>query len=234
MSLEELLRDPGGLMALEPEEVAVYLLERATDTTIQNTQHFPNFINTATQQYRVPPAVQELLTEAWQWLVNEGFVLEAPMQAGWHFISRRGKRALESGNPTAFRNARLLPRESLHPVIVEKVFGPYLRGDYETTVFAAFKEVEIAVRTAGGLPATLVGVELMRAAFNSNNGPLSDQSLPTAERESIAHLFAGAIGTYKNPNSHRRVTISAEQAAEMIIIASHLMRVVDERVASTT
>ena len=165
MSLEDLLRDPGSLMVLEPEEVAVYLLERAANTTIQNTQHFPNFINTVTQQYRVPPAAQELLTEAWQWLVNEGFVLEAPMQARWHFISRRGKRALESGNPIAFHHARLLPRESLHPVIAEKVFGPYLRGDYETAVFAAFKEVEIAVRAAAGLPATLVGVDLMRTAF---------------------------------------------------------------------
>jgi hypothetical protein len=188
MSLEELLRDVNSLMALEPEEVAGYLLERARDTSIQNTQHFPDFINTATQQHRMPPAAQELLTEAWQWLVNEGFVLEAPMQAGRHFISRRGKRALESGNQIAFRNTRLLPRESLHPVIVEKVFGPYLRGDYETAVFAAFKEVEIAVRTASGLGATLLGVDLMRNAFNSNNGPLSDQSLPTAERESIAHL----------------------------------------------
>ncbi len=47
----------------------------------------------------------------------------------------------------------------------------------------------------------------MRKAFNPDNGPLTRASDPVAEREALMHLFAGAIGSYKNPHSHRNVVI---------------------------
>jgi phosphatidylserine/phosphatidylglycerophosphate/cardiolipin synthase-like enzyme len=68
----------------------------------------------------------------------------------------------------------------------------------------------------------------MRKAFHEKTGPLTDQSLPTAEREGFSHLFAGAIGAFKNPHSHRKVVIDDLRAAQrQLLLASQLLYIVD-------
>ena len=69
----------------------------------------------------------------------------------------------------------------------------------------------------------------MRAAFKPGTppGPLTDATLPVAEQEAMSALFAGAIGLYKNPQSHRNVPTEAIDAAEVIVFASHLLRMID-------
>jgi hypothetical protein len=85
--------------------------------------------------------------------------------------------------------------------------------------------VEIAVRETAKLPATLVGVKLMREAFTPNTGKLTNMSLPMPERERMADLFAGAIGTFKNPLSHREVgNIDPAPVIEELLLASRLLR----------
>lgn len=84
----------------------------------------------------------------------------------------------------------MLPRQMLHPSIRENVYFNFQRGDYQTTVYCAFREVEIAVRKRGSEE---VGVKLMRAAFHKDNGPLRDPDAEDGEREARAHLFAGAF-----------------------------------------
>ena len=121
----------------------------------------------------------------------------------------------------------LLPKRLLHPVISQKVLPVFIQGAYGLAVFEAFKQVEIAVREAGGYADTDYGTDLMSKAFHVDNGNLTDQSLQEAERRARYFLFAGAIGSYKNPSSHRDVEITAEGAAELIIFASHLLRIVD-------
>ena len=55
----------------------------------------------------------------------------------------------------------------------------------------------------------------MRKAFDINNGPLTDGAAEAGERQALSDLFAGAIGTYKNAQSHRKVGLDdPDEAAE--------------------
>ena len=74
-----------------------------------------------------------------------------------------------------------------------------------------------------------IGAGLMRRAVSSPDGPLTDAHAPLAEQESLAHLFAGAIGSYTNPHSHRNVTLEPDESVELLILASHLLGIVDSR-----
>jgi hypothetical protein len=107
IALDELLRDPKTLLLLEPEELAVYLLERFQHSSSETAQSLYNFIIGVRQSHAVSPAVEEAFTEAWWWLIREGFVIEkVSSQQGWYYISKRGKRALESNDPLVACNGR--------------------------------------------------------------------------------------------------------------------------------
>lgn len=70
----------------------------------------------------------------------------------------------------------------------------------------------------------------MRKAFDNATDTLSDMAVPEAERESRSHLFAGAIGSYKNPHSRRNVALDdPDEATENISLANHILRIVEAR-----
>src|SRR5215203_5413259 len=99
------------------------------------------------------------------------------------------------------------PQLRTRPSIREDVWALYHRGKYDTAVFEAMKAVEVAVREAAALPDGLLGVKLMRAAFAVEGGPLTDIRVDGGERVARMELFAGAIGSYKNPHSHCNVEL---------------------------
>ena len=123
---------------------------------------------------------------------------------GWHFLTRRGQKLKSRKALAAYVDSVLLPRGLLHPVITNACWSAFMRGDYDTAVFQAFRELEIVIRSAGGYKPDDYGVDLARKAFHETTGPLTDPAKPSGERGALAHLMAGALGSYKNPHSHRR------------------------------
>jgi uncharacterized protein (TIGR02391 family) len=237
MWLAALVPDVNVLLSLEPAEVGAVLLVHlnqipATDARLGFNRYSvcgPNQLERYPAESR--DDVAQAWSEGWTWLLNEGLLVEKPddAQPTWYVLSRNARKLKTAEQIEAYRRARVLPRGMLHQVIASKAEPPFMRGEYDTAVFQAFKEVEVAVRTACGYPESDYGTDLMRKAFHETTGPLTDSNAPTSERQALAHLFAGAIGSYKNPHSHRNVKIDARETVQIIVLASHLMAIVDAR-----
>jgi uncharacterized protein (TIGR02391 family) len=247
-SISSMVPNAADLLALSVEELADVLLthlKNAGSPTFQNgLVSQQNFFNSFDRTNSFPPLnpeygdrqreVSRALTEAWSWLERQGFLVREPTQpAGWFFISKSAETKLNDG-VAAYRNSNLLHKGEIHSRIATRVYPAFLRGSYDTAIFEAFREVEVAVREVGRFGSSDYGVDLMREAFRPSEkkgkattpGVLTDISLPVAEQEAMANLFAGAIGLYKNPQSHRHIATSAEDAAEVIAFASQLLRIV--------
>jgi uncharacterized protein (TIGR02391 family) len=173
------------------------------------------------------------LSEAWAWLEAQGLLVpasETNRQMGWRVLSRHARKIETERDFADYRIARLLPKEILHPKIADVVWGAFMRGEFDSAAFQAMKSVEVTVRNTADLGHGKIGTELMQEAFATDKGPLTDTSSEKGEQLARMRLFAGAIGSYKNPHSHRDVNLDEPlEALEIIYFANHLLRIVDAR-----
>jgi uncharacterized protein (TIGR02391 family) len=241
-SLLSLFPTPQNLLALTPEDLGGAIIE-VVPPLIQNDMF--SIHSLLTPLYKSPDPfypretrrpVMLAFAEALSWLNTHGLIVIDPeSDALWYYrMTRRGADLRTRADVEAFRKGRILPDDLVPALFAQKVVPQFRRGDYDVAVFQAFKEVEVAVRKAAnaknaGYPDSDVGITLMRKAFNPENGPLTDMAVVSAERDAVMHLFSGAIGHAKNPTSHRDVAVTAQEAARLIIFASHLLDIVEQR-----
>ena len=169
--------------------------------------------------------IQSAAYEAWQWLELSQLIMPASgaNASSWFQLTRRGSHLLESADDfDKYVEGARFSKDLLHPSIAEEVWSLLAQNKLDVAVFSAFRMVEERTRIAAGFAQSDHGVPMIRRAFHKDNGPLTNPSQPEAEREALASLFAGAIGSYKNPHSHRTVEIAeSSEAHEMVILASH-------------
>lgn len=180
-TIPSLIPNPDDLLALEVEELAGVLLTHLNsyDGNVHtgvvqcgriNQYNFFNHLHQHPDYPRRQDEVSQALLEAWAWLESEGILIRDANQTGHSFfISRRGRRLKSREDLSVYRKASLLPKGQLHPLLASKVYPAFLRGEYDTAVFQAFREVEVSVRMAGNFAADSVGQDLIREAFRPAN-----------------------------------------------------------------
>jgi uncharacterized protein (TIGR02391 family) len=224
-TIEDLLRaSPEDLGA----EIVLYLQERRPQTVAE-----ANLPGDFVHLYGLAGTTEDLslaIAEGLAWAKRSLLLVYNPAQsAHWLILTRAGKEfTREALNRIHLRE--LLPDFMLHPAIRSTCLDIFNTGHHEAAVFEAFKTLEIAVREAAGLPEHEHGRPMVAKAFNPNSGPLTDPEEHFQEREALMMFASGAVGYFKNSRSHRRTDVSdAQEAAEMLIVASHLLRIVGSR-----
>lgn len=235
--LRALVPEGAAVADMPPSELAGYVLEvlMSAGTMERGVWNRRNFCMQASREYveHGEPADERIGTacsSAWAWLEANGFIARHPEQDNeWYLPTNQGELLRNHQDLRQFMTSEQLPEAFLHPELLQHVRPLFFQSRFETAVFEAFKSLEVTIRNAAKLGHDLVGVQLASRAFHPDDGPLTDKTAEKGERVALMNLMTGALGSYKNPASHRRVEIEAQEARDMIILASHLLKIVDSR-----
>jgi uncharacterized protein (TIGR02391 family) len=215
------LIDQTAAVALPIDELALVVLRDLIAVKEWNSYNYGLNYNSA------PIEVRHAIAEALGWLASKVLMAREPGQTTSDaiFVTRRGHQAAVEGLEPLRAAERL--QADLHPELERLVRRQFLLGEYGLAVFAAMRQVEIRLRSAAGASDSLVASRLARQVFGKD-GALADASMDDGEHVARMELFAGSLGFFKNPSSHREVDYrDATEAAEVIFLADLLMRILD-------
>jgi uncharacterized protein (TIGR02391 family) len=148
-------------------------------------------------------------------------------------LSRRGL-SFTRDDIDRLRLERILPDILLHDRIRRVCVDIFNTGHHQAAVFEAFRILEVTIREPAGYGQSEHGESMIHDAFNEKSrGPLVDATAPEAEQRAMRFLMVGSNGLFRNPRGHRDVDVDdPKEAAELLIVASHLLRMVEKRAAA--
>jgi uncharacterized protein (TIGR02391 family) len=165
-------------------------------------------------------------------LQRSGFLRDDPSQSSSEF-----KILTDKGQTYAVKDLAnmVLPSVDIEEVLsrddlLNLVRQDYMNGDFDSAIMKAFRQVEIAVRAKSGQSASVVGHDLMVAAFNPGKGVLKHPDAKTpSELQAFFFLFDGSNGWFRNPTAHRAVGYqNANEAAQILGLANLLLDMVEK------
>jgi len=248
-SLYSVFPNADELLALSPEDIAPILLKMALAQR-QSAGFTPESVTTpdtvevmAGKTYPHPKnqMVDRLVNSSWNWLELEGYIERSQGINGihgWRDFTKKGLAVAQGQDMQSLISLAAFPKDLLHPSIRDAAWSAIVRSTNLTSqtalvdaVRGAFVAVEEAVRAAGKYDAKDYGDLLMKKAFDPDAGPMGDRdkSKPPKERAGLQTLFIGAMNAYRNPISHRTPVMELEEAKDQLLLASHLLRIVDAR-----
>lgn len=233
------------ILALSQEELALAVIEamqeRSRDRTRgmanRKTIELPEVFERRDGRYdpqgerKLREDVERALRKTYR-LLEERELIEADSgingENGFIVLTAAGAAIQDRVDLEQVRRRAWLQRDMLHTALQGKPYEDFANGHLGEAVYEAFKTVEIAVRDAAGYPDTEFGQSMMMKAF-AENGPLSLPGEPKTQCDSLAKLFAGAMGRFRNKTAHTRPTYANPLIAiEELMLASRLLRIVDE------
>jgi uncharacterized protein (TIGR02391 family) len=117
---------------------------------------------------------------------------------------------------------------SLHPKIIQRCQQQFESGKYDDAIFNAMKTVEEEIRARASAEPTDLGVKLVSKVMSPNQQPKLIFSEVNSEQDAAQFMYRGAIGSFKNPLSHRFLDTSDPiKTFEILGFASLLMRMLD-------
>ncbi len=131
----------------------------------------------------------------------------------------------------------------IHPTIYQLAKLRFDQRLFSDAIEASFKELNSRIKAEFKelKNQELDGDQLMRHAFSTskNNNfepvfPISDNTTETGRniQDGYMNIFAGVMRGIRNPHAHANLNLNIVEAWELLIIASHLMRIWDSRIKS--